>query len=212
MLASIAKRADFASNGAMRTNWRTTVFLCAIAGLSGLSARAQTAAPPPQPKAQAKPPDADANPFPEAESEAAAKEASPNQVPAQGAQPADAPGEPESSSRRQMKGVDLLGNDGSPVSNGAGGLVVDPELAKKDIRIGRLYMADSDYSGAYSRFKEATEVGPGNAEAVFYLAEAARKTSHLDEAAANYKLYLAADPRGKHSKDARKALTELAGK
>ncbi len=88
----------------------------------------------------------------------------------------------------------------------------NPELAKEDVRVGQLYMADENYQGAYSRFKEATVVGPGNAEAVYLLAEAARKTSHLDEAATNYRLYLDADPKGKHSKDAKRALTELAGK
>ena len=91
-------------------------------------------------------------------------------------------------------------------------MVNNPKLARDDVRIGQLYMGDGNYPGAYARFKEATEVGPGDAEAVFYLAEAARKTAHLDEAAANYHLYLEADPKGKHGKDARKALAELAGK
>lgn len=175
---------------------------------------AQNAPPPSQPQAiQPKPSSADDNPFPEAESKAAAKEADAADKSASSG-PAATPDDtvPESSSRSRFKGIDVLGDHDSPASNGSGGTVKDPELAKKDIRIGQLYMGDGNYPGAYARFKEATEVGPGNAEAVFYLAEAARKTAHLDEAAANYQLYLQADPKGKHGKEAKKALSELAGK
>ncbi len=111
-----------------------------------------------------------------------------------------------------MKGVDLLVDHYAPARKGAGGIVNDPTLAKEDVRIGQLYMGESNYPGAYARFKEATLVNPGNSEAVFYLAEAARKVLHLDEAATNYKLYLDAEPKGKRAKDARKALGELAGK
>ncbi len=119
---------------------------------------------------------------------------------------------PASSSRSRLKGIDLLGDKDDRAANGAGGTIVNPDLAKEDVRVGQLYMASDNYAGAYVRFKEATVVGPGNADAVFYLAEAARKTAHLDEAASNYKLYLDAEPKGKHSKDAKKALVELAGK
>ncbi len=175
----------------------------------------QTSSPPPAgaAPAQAQKPRADPNAFPEAQSEAAEKEAekadqSASDGPA--ATPNDA--EPESSSRSRLKGVDVLGNRDARTSDGAGHVVNNPELAKQDVRVGQLYMGEGDFAGAYSRFKEATEVGPGNAEAVFYLAEAARKTAHLDEAATNYKLYLDAEPKGKHSKSALKALTELAGK
>ena len=165
------------------------------------------------------PPAADSNAFPEAESEAAQKKAEADAgndgvAPASSGAPAAAPEdtEPSSSSRSRFKGVDLLGDNDSRTSDGAGHTIVDPKLGAKDLKVGQLYMAEGDYQGAYARFKEATQVAPGNTDAVFYLAEAARKTSHLDEAASNYKLYLNVKPNGKRAKDALKALKELAGK
>ncbi len=198
----------------MATHWLKTFLVGGAAGLLAVAAWAQNAPQPTPatPPAQAKPAPANDNPFPEAESEAAAKDANAADKAASNGPAPDASTEPESSSRSRMRGVDLLGDHDAHASNGAGGLVNNPKLAKEDVRVGQLYMGDGNYTGAYSRFKEATEVGPGNAEAVFYLAEAARKTAHLDEAAANYQLYLDADPKGKHSKDAKKALIELAGK
>jgi len=185
---------------------------------AGSSLLAQNAPPQPvaPPAAQAKP-TPDDNAFPEAESRAAEKEAndaekSASDGPAPTPPGSDGDREPESSSRSRMKGVDLLGDHDSHSSNGAGGTVNDPKLAKEDIRVGQLYMGDGNYPGAYARFKEAIEVGPRNVDAVFFLADAARKTQHLDEAATNYQLYLNADPKGKHGKDAKKALAELAGK
>ncbi len=174
---------------------------------------AQAAAPEDKGKPAAAAPGGD-NPFPEADSEAAQKAANAGDASAD-AGPADDGAdrtEPASSSRSRLKGVDLLGDRDDRTGNGAGGTVNNPDLAKEDVRVGQLYMADENYPGAYARFKEATVVGPGNSDAVFFLAEAARKTAHLDEAAANYKLYLDAEPKGKHSKDAKKALVDLAGK
>jgi tetratricopeptide (TPR) repeat protein len=164
------------------------------------------------PKA-ASPAPANDNAFPEAESEAAQKSANAAEKSASNGPAATSPGAaPDSSSRSGMQGIDLLGENDSRISNGAGGVVEDPKLAKEDLRVGQLYMGEGNYAGAYSRFKEATLVGPGNAEAVFYLAEAARKSAHLDEAAKNYQLYLEADPKGKKAKDSKKALEELSGK
>ncbi len=200
----------------------------------GLALVAQTAAwaqdstpptpqQPPPASTQAPKSTADDNPFPESESKAAEKAANAAEKAASDG-PADAPTDsasgssdaasgnvPESSSRTRMKGIDLLGDNDSRTSDGAGHVVNDPKLSADDVRIGQLYMGDGNYVGAYQRFKEATVVGPGNADAVFFLAEAARKTAHLDEAATNYKLYLDAEPKGKRAKDAKKALAELAG-
>ena len=116
-----------------------------------------------------------------------------------------------SSSRDKLQGLDLLGDNTSRISNGAGGTVLDPKLAKDDIRVGQLYMGDGNFVGAYERFKEATQVNPNNTEAVFYLAEAARKAGHLDESVENYGLYLSVEPKGAKAKDAKKALKEIQG-
>ncbi len=193
-------------------HWKT-VFVLGGSLACGLPLHAQEAPKPAPPPAQAKPSPADDNAFPEAQSEAAQKDANAADKSASDGPADNSPAEGgESSSRTRLKDIDVLGDHDAHGSNGAGGMVENPELAQQDVRVGQLYMADSNYVGAYARFKEATQVGPGNAEAVFYLAEAARKTAHLDEAATNYKLYLEADPKGKHGKDAKKALAELAGK
>jgi tetratricopeptide (TPR) repeat protein len=156
------------------------------------------------------------NPFPQAQSEAAAKQAAADQkaddaASGAGAAPGGDAGD-SSSSRDKFKGLDLLGENDSRISNGTGGVVHNPKLALDDIKVGQQYQAEGNYAGAYARFKEATAVDPDNADAVFLLAEAARKSTHLDEAAANYKLYLAAAPNGGKAKQARKALAQLEGK
>ncbi len=181
---------------------------------------AVTQTTPSTPKAQApaqtkSPAPADENAFPEEQSKAAQKDANTGDKAASdgpAAAPSDDASTTESSSRSRIKGLDVLGDHDSRIDNGAGGIVNDPKLAQDDIRIGQLYMGRGNYPGAYERFKEATEVNPGSADAVFYRAEAARKTARLDEAATNYQTYLDADPKGKRAKDARKALQELAGK
>jgi len=182
-------------------------------------ASAQTATPPPAATspAPAKPAAADDNAFPEEQSKAAQKAAdagdkSASDGPADAGSPGDDANVPESSSRSRIKNLDVLGDRDSRSDNGAGGFVDNPKLAQDDIRIGQLYMGRGNYPGAYERFKEATEVNADSTDAVFYLAEAARKTARLDEAATNYKTYLEADPKGKRAKDARKALQELAGR
>jgi tetratricopeptide (TPR) repeat protein len=124
------------------------------------------------------------------------------------AAPAKKPDADYSSSRSKFENIDVMG-DNSAVSNGNGGYVINLTLAAKDDRIGQYYLKSGDYKGAYDRYKEATEVNPGDADAVFGLAEAARGLKRKDEAVQNYKLYLDVVPDGGKSKAARKALAEL---
>ena len=149
---------------------------------------------------------ADDNPFPEdiskqAEDEAKAREAA-------AAKPAPAATAGESSSREKLDDMDLEGDRNTKVDS-AGGLVHDPRLAADDVHVGQFYLNREDYKGAYARFKEATQADPENADAVYYLAEAARRMNHKDEAIQNYQLYLAALPDGPKAKEARKALKDL---
>jgi len=149
---------------------------------------------------------ADDNPFPEDISRKAqdAARAADKTTPSA----ADAPTANESSSRSHLD-PNLLGDNDSSISNGAGGVIYDPKRAVNDLHVGQFYMNREDYKGAYARFKEAVQVDPGNPEAVFYLAEAARKMNQNKEAAENYQLYLDAVPDGSKAKDARKALRDL---
>ncbi|HEY0785242.1 MAG TPA: hypothetical protein VGD62_05175 [Acidobacteriaceae bacterium] len=177
---------------------------------------AQTAAPQPTPapKPKAAPDPADDNAFPQEQSEAAQKAAQAEEK-ADRKAASSGPAEPEanaSSSRDKFKGVDLLGQGDSRTANGAGGTIVDPALSTRILHVGQQYMGMGNYSAAYQRFKEACAVDPANVEAVFYLAEAARRTAHLDESATNYHIYLDAQPAGPKAKAARKALAQLQGK
>jgi tetratricopeptide (TPR) repeat protein len=148
------------------------------------------------------------NPFPEDISQKAAAEARARD--AEAAKPAPAAESGESSSRdKQMEGLDLEGDRDNRISDGAGGVIHDPKLAVDDVHVGQFYLNREDYKGAYARFKEATQADPENADAVFYLAEAARRMNHRDEAVQNYQLYLAALPDGPKSKEAHKALRDL---
>jgi TolA-binding protein len=217
-----------------------TMILAATLACLGLSAPAQNSTPPPDapapnapapnspaPKDASKtdasktPPDApkktdkkpstaDDNPFPEEVSKQAAAAAKANAT-------APAPthaNEPNGSS--SLDGLDKLGlddptrkelkvesPDGSPD-------IYDPKRATEDVRVGKFYLQTGDLKGAYDRFKDATGYDHENIEAVFWLAEAARKMHHPDEALQNYTLYLDAVPDGPNAKAARKAMSELA--
>jgi tetratricopeptide (TPR) repeat protein len=118
-----------------------------------------------------------------------------------------APG--DSSSRTGLHGLDDVDTAESRISDGAGGYVYNPKLAAQDMKVGGFYFDTGDYKGAYARYKEATRVDPGNADAVFGLAEAARALKLNSEAADNYRIYLDAVPNGSKAKAARKALAAL---
>jgi tetratricopeptide (TPR) repeat protein len=165
----------------------------------------------PQPASQNGKP-ADQNPFPEAQSEKA-QEKSEGQNAEQkgGQQPAGSPDSgrsPEDYSSSHLKLLDLPGdNDAANPAGGVNGH--NPALATKDTQVGMFYLKTGDYKGAYDRFAEATKADPGNADAVFGLAESARRLNHRDEAVRNYQLYLSALPDGPRAKDSRKALKDL---
>jgi len=144
------------------------------------------------------------NPFPEAKSLAAQKKA-------QQAAPQPPPAtEPSSSSDQRLPGMDALGNgSGMHTDDGTGKPVFNPGLAAKDNKVGSFYLASGDYVGAYSRFKEATQVDPKSAEAVFGLAEAADRLGKRTEAIQNFEIYLDAVHKGHDAKVARKALKRL---
>jgi len=161
----------------------------------------------PQPSSPTKPAAGD-NPFPEEQSKKAAETpansepASPNSNPAE-----------ETYSSSQVKGLDMPDTPDTPPlalqSLPPSPLPYNSKLARKDAEIGDYYMESGNWQGAYERFLEANRSDPGNAEAVFGLAETARHLHHPGEALRNYRLYLSALPNGPHAKEVRKALKEL---
>jgi tetratricopeptide (TPR) repeat protein len=81
--------------------------------------------------------------------------------------------------------------------------------AQDDIRVGRFYLGDRNYTGAYGRFSEANRLDPTNLDAIYGLAAAAAGLHRTDEALTNYKLYLQIAPDGNDAKSARKAIRAL---
>jgi tetratricopeptide (TPR) repeat protein len=166
---------------------------------------------------------AEDNPFPEDISKKAADAAgdsttdapapkpspSPDKSTAPPVNPKPEPASGNSSSRTNLRGLNDVDTAESRISDGAGGYIYNPKLAAQDMKVGSFYFNTSDYKGAYARFKEATRVDPGNADAVFSLAEAARALKLNSEAADNYRIYLDAVPNGSKAKAARKALATL---
>lgn len=150
--------------------------------------------------AQQQPTPAQANPFPEAQSQKAQDAATAaSSKPAQGV----------SSSHVDLDRLDAPAGSATRISNGEGGYIHDPTLAKHDEKVGAFYLRNGNYKGAYDRFLEATRVAPEDGDAVFGLAQAAQGLRRNDEAQTNYNIYLDAFPKGNKAKDARKALAEL---
>ena len=166
-------------------------------------------APQPQSAPKAGSPDKPAGPnsFPEAQSEKAARDAQQTDKDQPGSAPSS--DEPSYSSSR-VKGLDMPTTDETPPANlSPSPLPFDTKRAKKDANIGDYYMESGNWKGAYDRFLEANRSDPGNAEAVFGLAESARHLHLDDEARRNYRLYLSALPNGPHAKEIHKALKQM---
>ncbi len=167
-----------------------------------------------------KPSTADDNPFPEDVSQKAASaakaEATDASTPNAPAPTNSPPSANQSQGSSSLDNTDKLGLDDpdrkqlkleSP--DGASD-IYDPKRATEDVRVGKFYLQTGYYKGAYERFKDATVFDHENVEAVFWVAEAARKLNLDKEAEQNYQLYLAAVPDGPSAKAARRALGELA--
>jgi tetratricopeptide (TPR) repeat protein len=153
-----------------------------------------------------KPSTADQNPFPEAESQKAARQEQQEEQPTP-----NAGDENYSSSQVHLKGMEIApdaDSDAAPIQ-ASSPLPYDPKLAKKDAQIGDYYLETGDFKGAYDRYVEAARSDPGNAEAVWGLAESAHHLQMNDVAIRNYRLYLAALPHGPHAKEIRKTLKDM---
>lgn len=145
----------------------------------------------------------EANPFPEAQAEKAQQAANST------AEKSSSSSSGSSSSHVNLDRLNAPAGSLARISNGQGGYIHDPAMAKHDDKVGNFYLQTGDYKGAYDRFKEATLVAPEDGNAVFGLAQAAEGLHRTQEAATNYTIYLDAFPDGKKARDARKALAEL---
>ena len=168
---------------------------------------APAAAPQPHtstPSGQARPSTAGQNPFPESQSQAAARREQQADHPAP-APATEKPGSTGDFSSSQLQLQSLAPGD----TENKDGITVSAALGKQDTQVGLFYLQTGDYKGAYDRFFEATHADPGNADAVYGLADAARHLNRREEALRYYRLYLSALPDGPRAKDVRKALKEM---
>lgn len=85
----------------------------------------------------------------------------------------------------------------------------DPHKAQKDIEVGDYYFKLENYVAAASRYQEALQFKPKDADATFKLAQALEKLKKYDDARDNYTAYLKIIPQGKNADLARKALERM---
>jgi hypothetical protein len=86
----------------------------------------------------------------------------------------------------------------------------NPMKAMKDVEVGDFYFkVKQNYPAAISRYREALEFKPHDAEATFKLAEVLNKTGETAGAVENYEEYLKILPNGPYAKKAREELDKL---
>jgi len=123
----------------------------------------------------------------------------------------------ESSSKQTQIDVSAPANDAkahpeAELSNGDGDdefTPYNPMKALKDVEVGDFYFKKENYGAAISRYREALQYKPHDAEATFKLAEALNKTGDIAGATENYEAYLKILPNGPYAKKAREALAKL---
>jgi tetratricopeptide (TPR) repeat protein len=100
-----------------------------------------------------------------------------------------------------------LGNNASDVDEFT---PYSPMRAMKDVEIGDFYFkVKQNYPAAISRYREALEYKPHDAEATFKLAEVLNKTGDKAGAVENYQAYLKIMPDGPYAKRAREEVDKL---
>jgi Flp pilus assembly protein TadD len=75
--------------------------------------------------------------------------------------------------------------------------------------VGDFYARRENYRAALSRYQEALQWKPNDAEATFRCAQMLERLDRRQEARANYQAYLKMMPEGPHAKEANKALDKL---
>ena len=88
----------------------------------------------------------------------------------------------------------------------------NPHKAAKDVEVGDFYAKRKNYKAAISRYREALEYKPRDAEATFKLAQCLEATKANDEALQRYQEYLKILPNGEYAKEASAGVERLKGK
>ena len=85
----------------------------------------------------------------------------------------------------------------------------NPLKAMKDVEVGDFYFKSENYPAAISRYREALEYKPHDAEATYKLAAALEKSGDLKGALENYQDYLKILPHGSYAAKAQKSIDRL---
>ena len=88
----------------------------------------------------------------------------------------------------------------------------DPHKAAKCIEVGDWYFKQENYRAAMSRYQEALEWKPKDAEATYKLALVEEKSGDPTAALANYQAYLKILPNGPSAEKARKGIDRVKSK
>ena len=88
----------------------------------------------------------------------------------------------------------------------------DPHKAAKCIEVGDWYFKQENYRAAMSRYQEALEWKPKDAEATYKLALVEEKSGDPTAALANYQAYLKILPNGPYAEKARKGIERVKSK
>ena len=88
----------------------------------------------------------------------------------------------------------------------------DPHKSAKCIEVGDYYLKQGNYRAAISRYEEALEWKPRDAEATYKLGAVQEKTGNLNDALANYQAYLKTLPDGPFAAKAQQGVDRLKSK
>ena len=124
---------------------------------------------------------------------------------------------PDESSSKQTQ-IDISPPSGDEKHPGAGESDLsefhpwDPHKAAKCIEVGDWYFKQENYRAAMSRYQEALEWKPKDAEATYKLALVQEKSGDPTTALANYQAYLKILPNGPYAEKARKGIDRVKSK
>ncbi len=88
----------------------------------------------------------------------------------------------------------------------------DPHKSTKCIEVGDYYFKQGNYRAAISRYEEALEWKPRDAEATYKLGVVQEKAGNYNDALANYQAYLKILPEGSFAAKARQGVERLKSK
>jgi len=158
------------------------------------------------------------NPFPEAQSKAAAK-ADDNQAGEPGTGNSQGSGIPQPGAASSSKGGYSSSDAHLPDREvGEGNLGTHPKLdsftrdqspdgrVDDDLNTADLYMKNGNYRGGYLRYQDVLQFDPTNDTALYGLADALCKENQTSAAMAHFKSYATNYPQGKYSRKAEKMI------